>query len=751
MNELIDLIFEETLSNTSPLVHAGVITRSGVLRENTETGLVEELTPTAITTPIMESKAFDKMLRQNPPIKDNILMINDRKGNRILFCDLDNPKLVSKVRVNTTLFTLLDRVVQYMILNGVDSAIFDKDGAYARSWEGDKLLIERDPVLEKYNKVSTLKSIRDDTLIYADLSLSQEDTEIDLSVIVQGVPVKVMYWKDLAGKVEMSVGIEHTKVRAFGKVGEVFKASGGFLVVARNLAQDIPHLISGKTHKRVAYKGFGTLAIREPDVTCSYFGSETPMESLRGKSYDVFVINIERMSDYKEILALPTNKLCILVYDFTTVNKSINILKTLFREDTVIRTHITDNLLGIVSGTRKDEFVILDDWSRDMLGYENDVGRIVDKLGEPFFIRDDLNITQEVDIKKEIEMVFIRAGEVKASNIDICPGAPIRLYQTKTQYVDYSQFKMTPNLVEIMLLNMIPASEMTKLYESGELDTSYSIPGVGRYRLGVVAQRSSYAVSVRGVPTVIPAPELLNLPSNFVEDVAKQNKGFTMIVGEPNSGKTVTFNCLIDKINEDVGGIVFLMGSPIEYTHRHKKALVIQVEVGKDIATYTQGIAKSLRMNTSTLGFEELRTQEEFTALGALINAPNSIFMTMHAPSCKKAVEGLVERLSETGISTKKAQEDVANALNYIIYQKLVDYGGNRVLIYEKLKATRTVKNLIRQGNFNQLDNVMASEEGCETLDQVIMRRLEDRMLDVESAKPHMRDERLFASRGYFE
>ena len=348
MNELIDLIFEDSLGKEGPLIHACEIMRSGVVRENPGTGIMEELTPTAITTPILEAKAFDKMLRENPPIRENILVVKDRKGGRTLFCDLNSPKVDAKVRKDLALFTILDRIVQYMIINSMDKIVFDKDGAHSRKSGAPRTFFERDRQLERYNNENVLATVRDDAVEYADLKSKNVAQEVDLNVIVQGVPTRVMFWKDLSDKAELSIEIETNKVRAFGKIGEVFKAPSGFLVVTRDLIQNIPSLIANEEHRRVAFKGFGVLAIREPNVTCSYFGEETPTEILRDRGYDVYVVNLERMEDYREILSLPSNKLCILVYDFNTISKSVNVLKTLFQEDNIIKTHITDNLLGII-------------------------------------------------------------------------------------------------------------------------------------------------------------------------------------------------------------------------------------------------------------------------------------------------------------------------------------------------------------------------------------------------------------------
>lgn len=743
MEELLKLIEQDATPNNG-------VYQSGVVKTDPQKFEVYRVKEN-ILVPWMSLGEFRKNLRNNPPLLNDFLMIK-KDDNEILFCNLANQEINDVIKKDQKLFPILDRVIQYMLRNKNVEIFFNEDGVFSKK-QGKSY--SSDSNLSYLNTDDVITSLVYKAVEYSgeNISLTKnlKNVDLDLMVEVQGVQTRIVFWDDAVNTREFSIKLEPPLNSKFkNKVKPLFEQESGFLLVSSGLLGNLSELLEKNKYQRIAYRGVGSNINLDPKAFCSYFEDKVSIRSLRKKDFDIYVIGLEYLNNIKELYALPASKLCILVVDYPDISKCLSFVKTLCGSDTAVMNYFLENLTAIVADEfEEDPCLVIDSWSREMIAKAEDVDIALRRLKNQFIIRDGVTPAEIVNVGHEVELMLRKADLIGASNIDICPGSPIRLYKTKLQYDSYSSIKMTPILIEMMLMNMISPTEMAKLLEIGELDTSYSLKGVGRYRLGIVKQRSSIAISIRRVPTSVPSPKDLNLPQDFVENAIQDTKGFTMIVGEPNSGKTLTFNCIINEANEKVGGIIFLMGSPIEYTHQHKKALVLQVEIGKDLESYTQGIAKSLRMNTSTLGFEELRTKAEFAALGALINSPNSIFMTMHGPSCRKAVENLVDRLAETGISVTKAQEDVANAINYIIFQKLIEYKGKRILIYEKMRATKTIKNLIRQGNYNQIENAMAAEPECETLDRVILDRLDRKMLDFEAVKGYVRDRGLFESKGY--
>ena len=684
-----------------------------------------------------------QLILSRVPMKNGVLVIDNAKEKEKIFADMKNVEVRDLINsYKTSLFRYIDRIISYAVIEGYEEVIINHK-AFGRDTYGN---VKRLQSLDAYTSNNMKNFIKDEIIQFT--PFVEDENNIEVNISVQGVETRIVYWKNSwSDDVEIFIQLLKPIENIPDKVRNMFKIDCGFILLNRDYSRYLSTLLNDKSpYRRIAYIDMQNMTSDEGNGY-HFSLAHTSMEMLRNKEFDVYVINMAKVENYKDLLSLPINKLVILIVPVDSNKKALSQLN-LFKNLPLVKTHIVDNLKSVI--VEMNNPIKLDEWSRELLNVGTvNLEELLGKLQTPFIIRDSVSGIENIDIKKEIRLVLERAEEIDASNIDICPGSPIRLYKSKLDYVPYSNVKMTPNLTEIMILNMIRPSDIGRLFEEGQLDTSYSVPGVGRYRLGIVLQRSSLAISIRRVPKNIPSPEELLLPRDFVEEVVKIDKGITLIAGEPNSGKTVTFNSLIDEINQKKGGILFLMGNPIEYTHRHSKALVLQIEIGYDLPSYTHGIAKALRMNTTTLGFEELRTQSEFAALSALINAPNAIFMTAHAPSARQAIQNLVNRIHESGISEEKAREDVANALNYVMFQKLVDYKGKRVLLYEKVKATPQIKALIKNGNFNQLDSAIASDKECESFDDEILKRLEDNLLDFETVKSLVTDKSRFRIKGY--
>lgn len=682
---------------------------------------------------------FRKILADNP-LNRNIFRVDCPQSGKVIFANLEDPNIAKLVTKSKLLLNrLVDRAVMVAFKSGFKELIFN-ERALAKTKSGD---------IVKVDQLRQFTDIKNKLIVMKEVYPNLKD-DIEINTSIQGLEVRIVFWQDkMRNKSELIIELLEPISDMPGKVVKLFKESSGFMFFNRDYSRYLNDLLDDKSiYRRIAYIGMGSM-ISSEGYADHYSLEDVSIDSLRNRDYDVYVINTIKLKDIDELLNLPVGKLIILVIPADNNRKALSYLD-IFKLSPVVKHHILGNIQSIVMDLKNP--LLLDNWSRELLALNTldlDIDDILVKLQTNFVIRDDIKNNDVIDIHEEIKLMFMEAQRVGASNIDIAPGSPVRFYTSKLNYRNYSGVRMDPVLIEIMVLNMLKPADVKRLYEIGQIDMSYGLQGVGRYRVSIMTQRSSLAVSIRPVPNDIPRPEQLNLPKDFVDEAVKTDKGITLIVGEPNSGKTVTFNCIMDEINREKGGVLFLMGNPIEYTHRHSRSLVLQAEVGYDLPSYSVGISKSLRTNTSTLGFEELRTREEFAALGSILNSPVSVFMTMHAPSVRIAVQSLIDRISESGISNEKARDDVSNALNFVLFQRLIEYKGKRVLIYEKLKVSNAIRALIRNGNFSQLDSAMGSDPNCETLDDVILKRLEQGMIDFDTVRNIINDKSRFRLKGF--
>lgn len=690
------------------------------------------------------SRVFTKSI-----IGIGFLTFKDFETNDIYFIRIEDKEIMDYINSKGyTIFTLLDRLVIQSSKLQLEELHIDRV-VYGRKFdEKGEHEIQSDTDLHFFTSKNVKDHLLVDASIYANRPLTSlsKTQQYEYHVDIQGIEIQLMSWLE-DNQRQITMRMMKTVEEVDSRIPELLASKEGTIVFNRDLVSSLPSLvgdISGS--RRIVYVDLEGQVNRQGRASLASLETTSLLE-LRNRNYDIYVINLDKITDMEDLLNLPSNKLVILVAPTDTHTKAMNYLYT-FRHNPILMNHLVGNLIGVIS--ELDDLMLISGWGRNLILENEDVNHLINLLETPFIIRDNVDLSKRITVPDELQRMLQDAMNRGIPNIDIGPGSPIRFYKGRVDYETYSDIRMTPQLTEIMSLNMMGPESVTDMYETGQADLAYSVPGVGRYRVGIMMQRGSYALSIRSIVNDLPSIEALRLPESFIRGSIEQTSGITMMVGEPHSGKTFTFNAIIDMINREYGGIIILMGNPIEQTHRHAKALIHQIEIGKDMESYSAGIAKALRMNTSVVGFEELRTTAEYDALGNMLATPNRIFMTAHAASVTKGIENLVSRLVETGIDVSKAREDVANSLNYVIHQILIrNKNGEPILIYDLCKVTSPIKALIRNGNFNQINAEMGTSKECETMDEVIMKRLEANELEIDDVKDFIKSPIVFNRKGY--
>ena len=170
---------------------------------------------------------------------------------------------------------------------------------------------------------------------------------------------------------------------------------------------------------------------------------------------------------------------------------------------------------------------------------------------------------------------IVRIGTEKiASDIHVTVGRPITL-RINGELVSIDDYVLTPEDTRKMVREALSDSLWAQLEENGEIDSSYSLPGVGRYRINAFKQRGSYGMVLRIIPFVIPSMEALGLPK-VVEELARLRRGMVLVTGPTGSGKSTTLATMVNQINHERNCHVLTLEDPIEYLHKHQEALVTQ-------------------------------------------------------------------------------------------------------------------------------------------------------------------------------
>jgi twitching motility protein PilT len=259
--------------------------------------------------------------------------------------------------------------------------------------------------------------------------------------------------------------------------------------------------------------------------------------------------------------------------------------------------------------------------------------------------------------------------------------------------------------------------------ECGDLDCSYSIAGVARFRVNILRQRGSVSIVMRYIPTEVPTMEKLGLPAICVE-LAKKPRGIVLVTGPTGSGKSTTLAAIIDLINSSEQSHVITMEDPIEFLHRDKKCYINQREIGSDTSDFNEALRRALRQDPDVILIGELRDLVTISLAVTAAETGHLVFGTLHTASAIKTIDRVVNVFPPEQQTQIRMQ--LSGTLQGIISQILIPRtGGGRVAAFEVLVATDAVRAIIRENKMAQLASTM------QTGKQFGMQMLEDNLNEL--------------------
>ncbi|HEY8909721.1 MAG TPA: type IV pilus twitching motility protein PilT [Desulfosporosinus sp.] len=327
------------------------------------------------------------------------------------------------------------------------------------------------------------------------------------------------------------------------------------------------------------------------------------------------------------------------------------------------------------------------------------------------------------------------AGDQMASDIHLTVESPPVL-RIDGSLVQLKMEKLIKADLETFAHSLMNEQQAKRFAEFGELDISYSLPGVGRYRVNAFRQRGSIGVVIRLIPFIIPSPESLGLPPVSIE-LAKLNKGLVLVTGPTGSGKSTTLASLVDYINRTRACHIVTIEDPIEYLHRHKLSLVNQREVGNDTQSFTNALRAVLRQDPDVILVGEMRDLETIATAVTAAETGHLVFSTLHTNDATQSVDRMIDVFPP--YQQQQIRVQLAAVLQGIMSQQLfprADRKG-RVAAIEVMLATPAVRNLIREGKTHQLPTVIQTNAklGMQTMDKAIMDLVQKGLITYEVAQ----------------
>jgi twitching motility protein PilT len=271
--------------------------------------------------------------------------------------------------------------------------------------------------------------------------------------------------------------------------------------------------------------------------------------------------------------------------------------------------------------------------------------------------------------------------------------------------------------------------------ENLELDTAYSLPGVGRFRVNVMRQRGTLAFVIRLVPFIVPTIEQMKLPLICKELILKP-RGLILVTGPAGSGKSTTMAAMIDHLNETESRNVITIEDPIEYLHHNKKSIIAQRDLGEDTKSFDVALMHTLRQDPDVIYIGEMRDLPTISTAIRAAETGHLVLGTLHTTDASQAVDRVIDIFPANQQDQIRLQ--FSQVLEAILTQCLLPRvdGTGRVAAFEILLAVPAVRNLIRMGKTHELPNVMqlSTKEGMQTLDQALAKLVKSQLITQENA-----------------
>jgi len=271
-----------------------------------------------------------------------------------------------------------------------------------------------------------------------------------------------------------------------------------------------------------------------------------------------------------------------------------------------------------------------------------------------------------------------------------------------------------------IVFDVLNNSQIERFERTHELDFSYGVKGIGRFRFNVYRQRSSVGCAMRVIPNVVPSMEDLKLPA-VIRTFTQKHSGLVLVTGPTGSGKSTTIASIIDIINSEREAHILTIEDPIEYLHSHKKSMVNQRELGTDTDSFTNALRASLREDPDVILVGEMRDLETIAAAITLAETGHLVFATLHTRSAPATIDRIVDVFPSH--QQEQIRIQLSTSVEAVVSQQLLPrIGGGRVAAIEIMVATSALRNLIREGKTYQIYSVIETghQYGMQAMDRVL-------------------------------
>jgi twitching motility protein PilT len=322
----------------------------------------------------------------------------------------------------------------------------------------------------------------------------------------------------------------------------------------------------------------------------------------------------------------------------------------------------------------------------------------------------------------------------KASDLQISSGLPPLLRRDgDIKKVDIPP--LTEKQAHDMIYDVMNDHQRKEFEEHLEVDFSFELPNIARFRVNVFLQNRGIAAVMRTIPSKVLTLEDLNAPDIF-KDIAMTPRGIVLVTGPTGSGKSTTLAAMVDYINQSHYDHILTIEDPIEFVHKPKRCLINQREVHRDTLSFNNALRSALREDPDVILVGELRDLETIRLALTAAETGHLVFGTLHTSSAAKTVDRIIDVFPAGEKDMVRAM--LSESLKAVIAQTLLKkIGGGRVAAHEIMIATSAIRNLIREDKVPQMYSVIQTSNklGMKTLDQDLMRLVKAGIITKEEAR----------------
>jgi len=343
-------------------------------------------------------------------------------------------------------------------------------------------------------------------------------------------------------------------------------------------------------------------------------------------------------------------------------------------------------------------------------------------------------------LDKDIHSYIEKAVELKASDIHVTVGIP-PVFRIRGELLPYGNDKLMAEDTEKFIMDIMTDTQKETLKNLGEVDFSYAIPGVSRFRVNAFKQRNSYSVAIRILLPTVPDLSTLGV-TPLAETLALRPRGLVLVTGPTGSGKSTTLAAMVSIINKTKSCHILTIEDPIEYLHKHGRSMINQREIGDDTKSFANAMRAALREDPDVILVGEMRDLETIATAITASETGHLVLSTLHTTSAAQTIDRIIDVFPPH--QQQQIRVQLSSVLQGIISQQLIPSlcGTGRALVQEVLISNDAIRNLIREGKTHNIDTVLQTniKTGMMPLDYSLAQLVKDKKISGADAASRASD-----------